>query len=114
MPISDRKKFINALIQVIKESQESLKRRDFDNIAPSILLSEILEPEDEKIMLRDNELRTLMVFVEHYFDAITHNFDSVTDNITISEAQKHLEHIKKQLEIGSLDIPVELMEFERL
>ena len=97
--------------KIINESLESLDKGDFDNVAPLILLDEIATQAEITEIQQHHTLKKVISFIDHFFDAATHNFDRVNDAISITEGREILLKIKLSLEQYKEDFPHEVTQF---
>ena len=107
------KKLCKLLFTVVDYSEQALLKNQLNDIAPSIHLDEIATSDELEAIQENDILSQVMEFIEHYYDAVTHNFDHVTDAITIEEGAMLVKEVRSILNIGGVSFPDKVANFSK-
>jgi len=106
-------KLCKLIYEVIDYAERENEKKKYDDIAPSIHLDEIATSAEIDAIQENKSLSQVMEFVEHYYDAVTHNFDHVTDSITIEDGSNLIKEVQSILLNAGDQFPEKVANFSK-
>ena len=84
----------NKLCALVIDAEVCIDNGCYDDLAPSISLDEITNNCERKQIDMDEDLHAILLFIEHYYDAVSHNFDIVIDKVSVLDAREVISKLK--------------------